>query len=1041
MATKAKSKPSTPKKSSKVLNDSARVTELSVKIKRYLLEPEAPLPSLFSRSYPRNIYPYNHRDSQSERSDTYDMRVLRLASKYIEVDILPDIGGHIWGAKDLVSGNEIFHRTDALKHQGLAVAGPWIATGIEFNFPVTHSILCLEKINSAHGMSEDGSAWISIGATDKLFGLQWQITMRLRPDARVIEIDGWLHNPTDLEHPYCYWGNAGFTTDKSLRLYFPFKWSEHHGGGHFKWPGEGDKDLSYWTNLKQPISAFGDGGDKRYFGGYYEKQKFGIVHTADPRTMPGKKYFAWGDGPTGERWGKLLSENLRDYVELQSGTRTDQEFWSNIGPHSTITFHERWQPIDGLGGITDANELLTVYVGQQNGSAIVRAQPTEELKGVKFRAYTDKEEIARWKADLHPTRVFEKKLSYKGPVKLDVDTGKPGMVLRTCDTQLIDYGEKPKSRIEEFDPQESSARAYRRIGRNAMQVCNWVDAKTMYEAALALGEPDAETKEEIGLFRLRRLQFEEAKKLLTEAYKSDRRSNAVLWGLLKAAWSTGDEALEKTVLAWIKDGADLAHVLSLMRKKKFAEALKRVADRSTESLVRERDLGVAVLVASRRAGKADKKLLAALDAAYPIDPVVRFEVGDGSFTNLQDSDIDIGITLADTYLKYGDPETALRAVEQTAQKRKTWQLSDVVLAAWCAKQAGADPANFLQRDVKFDPLAERPWQDAFYEAVPGALKSLPKSAELHLIWGNLLQKYGRNKDAAEAWRRSKELGGDWPSLLYSLAIIDKSCSDEILDQLKALAEKENSSVYYGHYYSILRRSGRRARILKEYEDRLNQAVSDKSAYKKRGFSDKNISLYYAIELVAQGQYNKAVEFMNKTKFPPVHGGMPLTLAHIRARCEQARQMITEKKYDAAKQHLAKCYEVQHNFNEDQQVLNCLVEVNCVMGDIETLQDNPAKAAEYYEKAAKEAHEGYSSLTPWQCYGLMKTGRGAEAQNKLARIDKLIESRLAMDIDFHGHYLYLRAIVNRVRGDDAAYQRDLHAARDAGWGGGDGDARF
>src|SRR5438094_1332248 len=80
----------------------ATVRELTVKMKHYPPKAEAPLPSLFQRGWPRNIYPYNHRESQTAASEQHDMRVIRVANEYIEVDVLPDYGGHIWGAKDLV---------------------------------------------------------------------------------------------------------------------------------------------------------------------------------------------------------------------------------------------------------------------------------------------------------------------------------------------------------------------------------------------------------------------------------------------------------------------------------------------------------------------------------------------------------------------------------------------------------------------------------------------------------------------------------------------------------------------------------------------------------------------------------------------------------------------------------------------------------------------------------------------------------------------------------------------------------------------------
>ena len=83
-----------------------------------------------------------------------------------------------------------------------------------------------------------------------------------------------------------------------------------------------------------------------------------------------------------------------------------------------------------------------------------------------------------------------------------------------------------------------------------------------------------------------------------------------------------------------------------------------------------------------------------------------------------------------------------------------------------------DRQDYLRREIQFDPLAERPWQDVFYAALPAVLKVRPNDPRLYLLWGNLLQKYGRTPEAAAAWRNSAAKGGAWPSLIFSLAIVE-----------------------------------------------------------------------------------------------------------------------------------------------------------------------------------------------------------------------------------------------------------------------------
>src|SRR5207302_196714 len=100
----------------------------------------------------------------------------------------------------------------------------------------------------------------------------------------------------------------------------------------------------------------------------------------------------------------------------------------------------------------------------------------------------------------------------------------------------------------------------------------------------------------------------------------------------------------------------------------------------------------------RLAGNPDSKLLTALFERYPLDPIVCFEKGKSCLDPLLKTDRDVGITVADIYLGYGDPVSALSAIEHTAQFSKEWKLSDCVLAQFCTKLAGR-PSDYLARDV------------------------------------------------------------------------------------------------------------------------------------------------------------------------------------------------------------------------------------------------------------------------------------------------------------------------------------------------------
>jgi hypothetical protein len=59
-------------------------------------------------------------------------------------------------------------------------------------------------------------------------------------------------------------------------------------------------DISWWKNHPSPVSFFAWDSREDFFGGYDHGRQAGVVHVADHHVVPGKKFFEWGNGPTGK---------------------------------------------------------------------------------------------------------------------------------------------------------------------------------------------------------------------------------------------------------------------------------------------------------------------------------------------------------------------------------------------------------------------------------------------------------------------------------------------------------------------------------------------------------------------------------------------------------------------------------------------------------------------------------------------------------------------------------------------------------------------
>ena len=90
------------------------------------------------RVYP---YPINENLSRIRTEKSYNM--IYLENEYIKIDILPEIGGRLWGALDKTNQYDFIYRQHVVKPALVGMLGAWLEGGIEWNFPHHHLGKCL----------------------------------------------------------------------------------------------------------------------------------------------------------------------------------------------------------------------------------------------------------------------------------------------------------------------------------------------------------------------------------------------------------------------------------------------------------------------------------------------------------------------------------------------------------------------------------------------------------------------------------------------------------------------------------------------------------------------------------------------------------------------------------------------------------------------------------------------------------------------------------------------------------------------------------
>jgi tetratricopeptide (TPR) repeat protein len=302
-------------------------------------------------------YPYTLRDAVRNTESVHEWRALYLENEYLKCTVLPDLGGHIYTCVDKINGKPMFYANPSFKRALIGYRGAWAAFGEEFNFPVSHNWVTASPVDWAYSNAKDGSASVTVGNRDRVYGMEWTVEIVLRPGSTLVEEHITLSNHSDTRHRYYWWNNTGVEVWDDSKLYYPMRFSKDNGSDDIDtWPVNlKGRDLSVVSHQLNTFEAFTYGSSEPFMGLYNPHTDAGVVHWADYAAVPAKKIFSWGVGPDGLDWRKKLSDNNSAYVELQSGLFKDQATYQFLEPRQSIRFAEFWMPVRGIGSITRAN--------------------------------------------------------------------------------------------------------------------------------------------------------------------------------------------------------------------------------------------------------------------------------------------------------------------------------------------------------------------------------------------------------------------------------------------------------------------------------------------------------------------------------------------------------------------------------------------------------------------------------------------------------------------------------------------------------------
>lgn len=368
----------------------SHVEEYMETIVTYPFSDTSPLPKKKKKN---DIYPYSRIDGFSHAGQAQEWKMIKLENDYVEVYILPEMGGKVWGAVDKSTGKEFIYMNDVVKFRDVAMRGPWTSGGIEWNSGVIgHHPGGAAPVNYRLFTDDKGTAHCVVGGMDLPSHMQWRVDISLPVNTSYFETRTNWYNATPFYQAYYHWNNAGVKSAQDLRFYFPGNYRLGHGGLADPWPvDENGVDRSWYRNNPHfgHMSYHIAGSMDNYFVSYYQDEDFGSGHWSPLYGAPGKKIWMWSHARDGAIWEDLLTDTHGQYVEVQAGRMLNQNSFSSAHtpfkqphfiPYGADSWKERWFPVRETGGITRVAESGAIHLVYSEDGVNLLFSPMIEIK-------------------------------------------------------------------------------------------------------------------------------------------------------------------------------------------------------------------------------------------------------------------------------------------------------------------------------------------------------------------------------------------------------------------------------------------------------------------------------------------------------------------------------------------------------------------------------------------------------------------------------------------------------------------------------------
>ncbi|WP_369055636.1 DUF5107 domain-containing protein [Kineococcus terrestris] len=961
-------------------------------------------PEVFPAYLDRRVYqgssgrvyplPFHHRIATEPVEHAWT--AVHLQNEWLHVVVLPELGGRVHVVRDRTSGRDLFYANPVVKPALVGLAGPWIAGGVEFNWPQHHRPATYLPTDWEAVTEEDGAVVVRCSDHDPFTRMRGTHALRLRPGSSVLELQVRLANRTELPQSFLWWANVAARVDDDYQSFFPhdvtvvadhakravtgYPAADRHyygvdyparAGEEFTAAdgarGTGDR-IDWYRTIPVPTSYMALGSREDFFGGYDHASGVGFVHVADHQVAVGKKQWTWGNSPFGHAWDANLADDGAHYVELMAGVFTDnQPDFSVLAPGETKVFTQSWYPVRHTGPVDRASADAAVSLRRDGDRVRLAVVVTRPRAGVRVELRAGGDVVAVETVDLDPSAALLRAHEVPaGDVEVSVVHEGRELVRWSTAEERTGIGEVPGPATEPPAPADVTSVEELALTAEHLELYRHATRSPEPYWREALARDPGHVPSLVGLaVRAHRAGLDQeaeaflrrAVDRLTSRHPTPQDTTALyLLGVVLEARGCEDDAYDaygraSWTRAW-RGPAGYRMARLDARAGRTAAALHRLAD---VRRVEPEHLQAAALevVCRRRLGDVEsgvaEDVLAAARALDPLDAWLRHLDGLPASADAQTC-LDVALELAGA----GELEGALRVLDE-AEAREPLRASGQPAAGPLlahhralvldrlgrAREAAAARADAATRDTTWCFPGRR--EDV------AALSASAADPRARALRGHWLYAAGRHADAVEDWLAGAAGAPDdpVPHRNLGLALVNDHHDLEAARAAYARAEEaapdEARLRFEVDQLDALRGLGPQQRLTR-WRERWDLAEQRDDAL-----------VEVAHLLVSTGDAARAVQLLTGRTFQPWEGGEGQVLsAWERARTRLALEVLADDPA-AAVAHLRAALDSPACLGEARHPLAATAQLHLLLGDALAAAGDAAAARTAWEVAAE--HRG------------------------------------------------------------------------------------